>query len=344
MPKNCTTCRFSIKELYAAWVRVERKKGGPGVDGETLDAFRNRLGRNLAGLEDLLKREEYLPMPLRRARIPKGNGDYRELGIPTVRDRIVFQAVNARLQALLDPVFSPLSFAYRRGKGVNDAIQEVKNFIAEGRSWYVKGDIRGCFDNLDWDLLSAMLRSVIVDSGLRRLLNRAIRVPVEYRGNLYERSRGIPQGSPVSPTLCNLYLHQFDLRMSNLGYEVVRYGDDWLALVYDEQEAVSGFYSAADVLSDLRIEIAEGKSGIGDLSKETIVFLGYGIGAEAVSPSAGSWRFIQEALNRLGKARSSDELTAARARLLHLKAQYGESGPIYEWNEGRSRKKWRLFT
>ena len=82
------------------------------------------------------------------------------------------------------------------------------------------------------------------------------------------------------------------------------HGDDWLALVYDEQEATRGFYSAADVLSDLRIEIAEGKSGIGDLSRETIVFLGYGIGAEAVSPSAGDWHSIQEALNCLDKARS----------------------------------------
>ena len=108
--------------------------------------------------------------------------------------------------------------------------------------------------------------------------------------------------------------------------------------------AVSGFYSAADVLSDLRIEIAEGKSGIGDLSKETIVFLGYGIGAEAVSPSARAWRSFQKALNRLGKARSSDEFTAARAHLLHLKAQYGKSGLIDERNEGRSGKKWRLFT
>lgn len=344
MPSNCTTCRFSIDELYAAWVHVERKKGGPGVDGETLETFRNRLGRNLAALKDLLKREEYLPMPLRRARIPKEDGNYRELGIPTVRDRVVFQTVNARLQALLDPIFSPLSFAYRRGKGVNDAIHKVKNFLAEGRSWYVKGDIRGCFDNLDWNLLSAMLRSTVADPGLRKLLNRAIRVPVAYRGNLYERSRGIPQGSPVSPTLCNLYLHQFDLRMSDLGYQAVRYGDDWLALVHDEQEATRGFYSAADVLSDLRIEIAEGKSGIGDLSKETIVFLGYGIGAEEVSPSAGAWRSLKKAINRLGKARSSDEFTAARARLLHLEAQYGQSGPIDERNKGRSRKKWQLFT
>ena len=344
MPKNCTTCCFSIDELYAAWGHVERNKGGPGVDGETIEAFRSRLGRNLADLNGLFMREEYLPMPLRRARVPKEDGSYRELGIPTVRDRVVFQAVNARLQTLLDPIFSPLSFAYRRGKGVNDAIREVKNFLAEGRSWYVKGDIRGCFDNLDWDLLSAMLRSTVSDSGLRRLLNRAIRGPVAYRGNLYERSRGIPQGSPVSPTLCNLYLHQFDLRMSNLGYEVVRYGDDWLALVYDEQEATHGFYTAADVLSDLRIEIAEGKSGIGNLSKETIIFLGYGIGAEEVSPSAGAWRSLKKAINRLGKARNSDEFTAARARLLHLEAQYRQSGPIDETDEGRSRKKWRLFT
>lgn len=328
MLKGQETYCFSEKALYSAWLRVERNRGGPGVDGETIEDFRKGLERKLSGLSKLLNREEYVPMPLRKSLIPKENGGLRELGIPTIRDRIVFQAINTRLQSLWEPFFSPLSFAYRPGRGVNDAIGAIKKFLEDGRTWYIKGDIRGCFDSLNWELLSIMIRHSVDDPMLSRLLNRAIRVPIFHRGNLFTRRRGVPQGSPVSPILCNLYLHQFDVRMSERGYDVVRYGDDWLVLTFGEKEAVRGFYTAADILSDLRIEIAEGKSGIGDLSRESIVFLGYGIGAGEVTPSAKAWSSFNRAIGDLGRAHRQEDFVKARARLLHLGSQYRNSGRV----------------
>lgn len=158
-------------------------------------------------------------------------------------------------------------------------------------------------------------------------------MPVIFNGQVYQRSQGVPQGSPLSPILSNLYLHQFDIQMSDNGFTVIRYGDDWICLVSDKKQAIDGFYTAADILSDLKIIICPHKSGIGDLKKETINFLGYRLNTQDVSPSLKAWENLNNTIHQLKTARDKKQYERARGKLMHFKSQYAESCTLRERGE-----------
>jgi group II intron reverse transcriptase/maturase len=270
-----------------AWQKVREKNGVPGVDYETIDEFEENMEVNLRRITAQFESGSYRLSPLKCVPIPKGEGDVRHIGIPTVRDRIVLRAVNTHLTAMWDRYFSDFSFAYRRGKNCQDAARVICEAVKRGCFWYARGDIRGCFDSLDWGYLSAILYHAITDENLRRFVDMSFRVPFVYDGTLYSRSRGVPMGSPVSPTLANVYLHQFDAEMADFGYNVIRYGDDWICMLSDRHAATGGLRVAKDVLSEMKIEINTSKSGVGDLRRDTITFLGYKVNAYEISSS--SW-------------------------------------------------------
>jgi RNA-directed DNA polymerase len=284
-------CRESesgaFESFLGAWGKVREKNGAPGVDGETAGDFEMDLRRNLSHMAEQFERGRYRLSPLRCVPIPKDERGFRYIGIPTVRDRVVLRAVNTHLVAVWDRYFSEHSFGYRPGRSCRDAARSLCGEIGKGLAWYAKGDIRGCFDTLDWGYLSAILRRAITDDGLRRFVNLSFRVPFLYKGKLFARTNGIPTGSPVSPTLANAYLHQFDAGMASLGYDVIRYGDDWICLSHDRRGAFECLEAARDTLSGMKIEINRPKSGVGDLRMETIAFLGYEINAYEIRSS--SW-------------------------------------------------------
>lgn len=314
--------------LLRAWRRVECRKGMAGTDGQTLDAFRRDRDGNVTRISDSLKNGTYNPSPLRGVKIPKNGGGFRRLGVPTVKDRIVFQGVNRLLADVWDPFFAPLSFAYRPGRSITDAIDAVIERIRKGRVWFVKGDIKGCFDELSWDVLSVCLRDWLPDESLRHLVNKAIRVPVVEGGRIRSRFRGIPQGSPLSPLLANLYLHSFDLQMLRQGFPVIRYADDWLLLVESEAEAQAALQTAQGILSVLNIAINEKKSGIGNLRREPVAFLGHRIGAERIDADSSGWKRFLDALRQLQGAKTPSDRIQARAALSHIRSMYKKSGDI----------------
>lgn len=314
--------------LLQAWKRVECRKGMAGTDGQTIDAFRRDRDRNVTRISDSLKNGTYAPSPLRGVKISKNGGGFRRLGVPTVQDRIVFQGANRLLADVWDPLFAPLSFAYRSGRSIADAIDAVIERIRKDRVWFVKGDIRGCFDELSWDVLSACLRDWLPDESLRRLVNQAIRVPVVEGGQIRPRRRGIPQGSPLSPLLANLYLHSFDLQMLQQGFPVIRYADDWLLLVGSEPEAQAALQTAQGILSVLNIAINEEKSGIGNLRCESVAFLGHRIGAERIDADSSGWKRFLNALRQLQGAKTPSERIQARSALSHIRSMYRKSGAI----------------
>jgi group II intron reverse transcriptase/maturase len=270
-----------------AWHKVHEKNGAPGVDGETIDDFEENLEYNLHGITEQFVSDRYQLSPLKCVPIPKDEDNVRYIGIPTVRDRIVLRAVNTHLSAIWDPHFSEHSFGYRPGRNCRDAARALCEAIKRGNVWFARGDIRGCFDSLGWGYLSALLRHAIIDSSLRKFVNLSFRVPFLFRGALYGRSKGIPMGSPVSPALANVYLHQFDAEMSDLGFDVVRYGDDWICAAQERAGAIERLRAAQKTLSDMKIEINRAKSGVGDLRRDTITFLGYEVNAYEIS--SASW-------------------------------------------------------
>jgi RNA-directed DNA polymerase len=279
--------RGAFRLFCDAWCRVRLKNGSPGVDGETVGDFEQNLRRNLQFITEQFESGRYRLSPLKRVSISKKDDSVRYVEIPTVRDRIVLRAVNSHLVGLWDSYFSTHSFAYRPGKNCRDAARIIREAMEKGNVWYARGDIKGCFDSLDWNCLSAILRRAIADHDLRQFVNRSFRMPFIYQGTRYVRLKGIPMGSPVSPTLANAYLHQFDAEMSDLGYDVIRYGDDWICMSRDRQGAVERLKAARQILSGLKIEINPEKSGIGNLRGNTILFLGYEINAYEITSS--SW-------------------------------------------------------
>jgi RNA-directed DNA polymerase len=287
MPGYRESVSGTLESFRDAWDKVREKNGAPGVDGETTGDFERDLRRNLSRMTEQFERDCYRLSPLRCVPIPKDEGDFRYIGIPTVRDRVVLRAVNTHLVGVWDRYFSEHSFGYRPGRSCRDAARSLLNEIGKGRTWYARGDIRGCFDALDWGYLSAILRRAVTDDGLRRFVNLSFRVPFLYNGSLFARTNGIPTGSPVSPTLANAYLHQFDADMARMGHDVIRYGDDWICLSPDRRSAFECLTAARETLSDMKIEINRSKSGVGDLRRETITFLGYEINAYEICSS--SW-------------------------------------------------------
>lgn len=319
------------RTLYTAWRSVWKKAGAPGCDGvRTQDYFRNEAN-NIRNLSAELLSGRYQPSPLRETFIPKSTpGKWRRLSIPTVKDRIVQQAANQMLQSLCDDAFAPCSFAYRPGRGIREAVALLRRGIASGLFWAVRGDIRGCFDEIDRDILSALLRRIIPDQEFLALINKVIRAPVVSRGFVRNSSKGIPQGSPISPFLSNLYLDQFDTAMLSAGVFLVRFADDWVALAPDIQSAEETLRCAMNTFTRLRIELNRDKSGVLDLSTRPINFLGHTIDASAVDADENGWRRAAEAGARYRSANDREEFTRARSELMGIESMYRNSGRIRE--------------
>jgi group II intron reverse transcriptase/maturase len=315
--------------LYRSWLRVARKKGASGVDSQGVREFGASVEKNILKISQSLQRETYAPSPLRSVQIPKERkGTFRRLGIPTIQDRVVFQGVNALLQEFWTPRFSPLSFAYRPKVGVSDAIERVSEFIRNGRHWFIKGDIRGCFDELNWDILSRALGEWLPDKSLQHLIQKALRVPIVFEGRIVSRHKGVAQGSPLSPILANLYFYPFDYEMLSFHLPLIRYGDDWIAMTHTEAEAVEGFRVAAASLSRLCIDVNKEKSGIGNLEEESILFLGHKINVTSIDAAPKGWQKLIKAVGDFKNARTPEEIMQTRARLIHLKSFYRNAGPL----------------
>lgn len=317
------------RTLYTAWRSVWKKAGAPGCDGvRTQDYFRNEAA-NIRNLSAELRSGKYQPSPLRETFIPKSTpGKWRRLSIPTVKDRIVQQAANQILQTFCDDAFAPCSFAYRPGRGIREAVALLRKGIQSGLVWAIRGDIRGCFDEIDRDILSALLRRFLPEQEFLALINKVIRSPVVSKGFVRNSSKGIPQGSPLSPFLSNLYLDQFDTAMLSAGVFLVRFADDWIALAPDSDSAQETLRCAMNTFTRLRIELNREKSGIQNLCSRPVHFLGHTVDASNVNADENGWRRAAEAGVRYRSAGSKEEFIRARADLIGIESMYRNSGRI----------------
>ncbi len=323
-PLLTTLCRPEI--LDNAWRVVARRRGASGVDGVTVSYFGARAEQNLQRLRNDILSGRYAPSPLRYTAIPKNTpGHWRELGIPTMEDRIVAQGLLTLLHSKVDRFFAPCSFAYRPRRGIADAMLAVRQLLEGGRCWCARGDMRGCFDFMDWDLLSQSFRRWISDSGVLSLFNAMIRVPLVREGRIVPRRRGIPQGSPLSPLWSNMYLDFFDRAMLQQGFALVRYADDWLILDRREERARDALQGAAASLSTLRITLHSAKSLVADLRRRPVVFLGHEVWSDRIVPGNKAWDRAKTAARQLAEAATREDYLRARGHLLHLRAMYGRT-------------------
>ena len=196
--------------LNRAYKRVKANKGAPGVDGMTIEEALPWLKEHNHGLKERIRRGKYTPSPVRRVEIPKPDGGMRRLGIPTVIDRIIQQAMLQQLMPIYEPLFSEDSFGYRPGRGAKDAILRIKEYIKQGYTRAVVLDLSKYFDTLNHTILLNLLRKQVKDERVVQMVKRYLKSGVMEDGVVTEKKEGRPQGGNLSPLLANVYLNEFD--------------------------------------------------------------------------------------------------------------------------------------
>lgn len=253
--------------LLAAWEKVRANQGAPGVDGVTLDRFEDNLHANLTLLRKEVQQHSYRPLPLLRVEIPKRGGGMRPLSIPAVRDRVLQTAVATALTPLFETQFEDTSFAYRRGHSVEQAVARVEQLREQGYRWVVDADIRAFFDQVNHKRLLAEVERLVNDEEILWLIRHWIRAEVQDRGSRYRLKKGIPQGSPLSPLLANLYLDRLDDTLLDADHHLVRFADDFLVLCRNRDQAEEALELTESTLRALRLELHSDKTRITHFDK-----------------------------------------------------------------------------
>jgi RNA-directed DNA polymerase len=250
------------ENLQAALKRVRKNKGSPGIDGMTVDALPEHLKAHWSELREQLLVGAYRPSMVKEQLIPKGNGGMRKLGIPTVLDRFIQQALLQVLQPIFDPTFSERSYGFRPGRRAHDAVVQAQRFIQEGRRVVVDVDLEQFFDRVNHDVLMGRLEKRIGDRRVLRLIRRYLEAGMLANGLATERHEGTPQGGPLSPLLANILLDEVDKELEKRGHSFVRYADDCNVYVRSRRagERVMGLLQR--LYTRLKLRINETKSAV----------------------------------------------------------------------------------
>ena len=259
--------------LLAALKRVRRNKGSPGIDGMTVDELSAHLREHWPRLREQVLAGTYQPAQVKQQLIPKANGGMRKLGIPTVVDRFIQQALLQVLQPMFDPDFSKHSHGFRPGHRAHDAIVEAQGYIQAGRKWVVDVDLEQFFDRVNHDVLMGRLAKRIGDSRALRLIRRYLEAGIMANGVSTERHEGTPQGGPLSPLLANVLLDEVDKELEKRGHAFVRYADDCNTYVRSRRAGERVLKLLRRLYARLRLQINEAKSAV-DLAWKRKV-LGY---------------------------------------------------------------------
>ena len=266
--------------LNKAYQRVKSNNGAPGIDGMTVEEALPWLKEHREELLESIKGGWFKPNPVRRKEIPKPDGGARKLGIPTVIDRIVQQAIAQVLVPLYEPKFIDGSYGYRPNKSAQMAIQKVKEYAEEGYKYAVQLDLSKYFDTLNHALLINLLRQTIKDERVIQLIKKYLRSGVMENGVCVKTEEGSPQGGPLSPLLANIYLNEFDHEFENRGVKVIRYADD-IVLLAKSQRATERLLETSTRYLEGKLKLTVNKEKSKTVSVVAIrnfKFLGFAMG------------------------------------------------------------------
>ena len=268
---------YRRSNLEAAFRKTKSNRGGAGIDRVTVEQFEERLEVNLNRLEKGLKEETYKPQPLRRKEISKpGMKDKRTLMIPTIRDRIVQGAIKNAIEPIFEIIFSNRSYGFRPGRGCKHALGVVNSFLQAGYTWVVDADIKSYFDMIPHERLMECLREKIADGRVLALIESYLKQGILSGMSSWEPERGTPQGAVISPLLANIYLNPLDHKMAEMGFEMVRYADDFVILCRSREEAERALAQIIAWLKAAGLTLHPEKTQIADATQRGgFDFLGY---------------------------------------------------------------------
>lgn len=265
---------FSRENLLKALKRVVDNKGAPGVDGMTVEELPDHLRHYWEGIRVKLDKGTYSPSPLKRITIPKAGGGERGLGIPTVLDRLIQQAIHQVLTEQFEPTFSEHSYGFRPKRNAHQAVEQARVFVSEGYKWVVDIDLANFFDNVNHERLMARIKQEVSDSRVLKLINRYLKTGILEGGLVSQREQGTPQGSPLSPLLSNIVLTELDRKLEERGHRFVRYADDCNIYVRSERSAQRVMNSTTKFIETrMRLQVNEAKSSVQEATQGQ--FLGF---------------------------------------------------------------------
>lgn len=280
------------ENLNRAYKQVARNGGSSGVDGMDTDGLRLWLSKHINTLREKLLTEEYEVRALRKVEIPKPNGGKRVLCIPTVKDRLIQQAIQQELTRYYDPLFSESSYGFRPGRSAHQAISQASEYIQAGKEWVVDIDLEKFFDKINHDRLMQRLSKGIGDKRLLRLIKAYLTAGMMEEGLTEQRTAGTPQGGPLSPLLSNIVLDELDKELERRGHNFCRYADDCNIYVRSKKAGERVMASIVSYIEKkLKLKVNREKSGVRHCSD--VKFLGYTI------LSGGGIRVADQSINRL---------------------------------------------
>ncbi len=263
-----------LDNLRTAYVRVVSNKGAAGVDGMTVEDLYAWCRDNISQLRESLLKSAYHPEPVRGVNIPKSGGGKRQLGIPTVVDRLVQQAIHQVLSPIFEAEFSDSSYGFRPGRSAHDAIHKASNYVKDGFVYVVDIDLEKFFDRVNHDILMSRVARHIKDKRLLKLIRAFLNAGMLANGVVLSRREGTPQGGPLSPLLANVLLTDFDRELEKRGHRFVRYADDCNIYVQSLRSGERVLSSVSTFLEKkLKLRINKEKSAVGHVSERS--FLGY---------------------------------------------------------------------
>ncbi len=348
--------------LQNALKRVRSNKGSPGIDGMTTDGLSAHLREHWEEIREQLLAGTYRPQRVKRQLIPKGGGGMRELGIPTVLDRFIQQALLQVLQSELDGSFSRHSYGFRPGKSAHQAVREAQRYVQEGRRWVVDVDLEKFFDRVNHDVLMGKLAKRIGDRRVLTIIRRYLEAGVMAHGGVViERYEGTPQGGPLSPLLANVLLDEVDKELEKRGHSFVRYGDDCNVYVRSRRAGERVMRLLRRLFTGLKLRVNESKSAVDLAIRRKILGYSFWVAPGKVVKRRVSKKALQAMQNRVreitqrNRGRSIKEVVAElRSYLAGWKEYYrlADTPRIFsdldEWIRHRLRalylKQWKRGT
>jgi len=328
------------QNLQVAWKRVKANKGAAGVDGLDIEQTAQQLRTQWSEIRQALLAGRYRPQPVRKVMIPKPDGSQRELGIPTVTDRLIQQALLQVLQPRIDPTFSKHSHGFRPGRRAHDAVKAARSYVQSGKRVVVDVDLEKFFDRVNHDILIDRLKRRVDDDAIIRLIRAYLNAGIMEGGVVMERQKGTPQGGPLSPLLANVLLDEVDKALEARGYSFARYADDCNIYVGSMKAGERVMALLKTLYAKLKLQINEAKSAVASAFGRK--FLGYALwvakGQEvkcAVSHKAlNNFKVRIRQLTRRSGGRSMVQVVQKlRPYLLGWKAYFGLAQTPRVWRE-----------
>jgi len=297
--------------LNTAIKRVERNGGAPGIDGMTVEELRPTLKAKWLEIRESLDLGSYTPKPVKRVEIPKPDGGVRELGIPTVLDRFLQQAIAQGIRPLFEARFSDRSYGFRPGRSAHQAVRQAQEYIREGYDWVVDIDLEKFFDRVNHDMLMARVARVVKDKKVLKLIRAYLNSGVMIHGVVRDTEEGTPQGGPLSPLLSNIMLDDLDKELEKRGHKFVRYADDCNIYVRTKRAGERVMASVKEFLEKkLKLKVNRKKSKVERATK--VKFLGFSFykrnGEVLIRVAKRSQERFREKLRRLTKRTRSGKL------------------------------------